>query len=73
MKTEMEQQKQSYVIPEVTVVVLATERGYSASLNVQTSPNQMGIDEWNTFMNFERENDQSGNDERIFGTDLWQS
>ena len=71
MMTEKVQQKQSYVTPEVTVVVLATERGFQGSLKVQSGPNQMGIDEWNSFMKFESENEQSGNDVRSFGTSLF--
>ena len=72
MNREMKKEKLSYVTPEVTVVTLAAERGFQSSLNVQSGPNLMGIDEWNSFMNFERENEQSGNnDVRSFGTSLW--
>jgi len=39
MKTEMKKERQLYAAPEVTVVTLATERGYSASLNISAGGN----------------------------------
>ena len=68
MKTELLQKKQCYVTPEVTVVTFKAEHGFNGSLKVQSSSQQMGINEWNTFTSFENE---SQTDVRESGTALW--
>ena len=68
MKKERLQKKHCYVAPEVTVVKFAIEQGFQASL--KSDSNHVGINEWNTYMNFEQEN-QTQNDERTGGKSLW--